>query len=156
MILVLGFFPLLAISLIIVGILPDDVLALIGGAVVVGRAPDTLLTGAQFPTLLIAVAYAGSGGTLLLAQSLWIRDKGFGMAAYQGRIAGIRGANEELSQTGYVFDARQNPTALQRFRSWMRVAEQELLVTFVLLILLSVVITSMLVTATLGVGNVDL
>lgn len=154
--LVLGFFPLLGVALLVVGVLPADVLALIEGAVVVGRAPEALLTGEQFPTLLIAVAYAGSGGTLLLAQSLWIRDKGFGMAAYQGRIAGIRGRNEELSETGYVFDAEGEPGALARFRGWMRVAERELLLTFVALILLSVIITSMLVTSTLGTGNAQL
>lgn len=156
MAMVFAFFPLLAISLIIVGIVPDQVLDLLKGSVSVGRAPQTLLTGAQFPTLLVAVAYAGSGGTLLLCQSLWIRDKGFGMAAYQGRIAGIRGENEEISDTGYVFDTRNAPTAVARFRAWMRVCEKELLFTFVFLILLSVVITSLLVTSTLGVGNADM
>ena len=154
--LVLAFFPLLAVALLFVGILPADMLALIEGAASIGEAPPSLLTGAQFPTLLIAVAYAGSGGTLLLVQSLWLRDKGFGMAAYQGRIAGIRGRNEEVSATGFVFDYRARPTALARFRQWMRVAHQELLVTFVFLIILSVVITTMLVTATLGVGNTEL
>ncbi len=154
--LVLGFFPLLGFTLVMVGILPSDLLQLLEGAVSVGRAPPALLTGEQFPTLLLAVGYAGSGGTLLLAQSLWLRDKGFGMAAHQGRIAGIRGRNEEVSETGYVFDLEESPTALARFRAWMRVAERELLVTFVALILLSVVITSMLVTATLGTGNEEL
>lgn len=154
--LVLGFFPLIAAALLMAGILPADVLALLKGAVSVGNAPRALLAGDQFPTLLIAVAYAGSGGTLLLAQSLWVRDKGFGMAAYQGRIAGIRGRNEDVSETGYAFDPDRVPTALARFRAWMRVAERELLVSFVALILLSVVITSMLVTSTLGTGNGEL
>jgi hypothetical protein len=154
--LVLGFFPLLAISLLVVGILPADMLALFEGATYGAGAPQALLTGAQFPTLLIAVAYAGSGGTLLLAQSLWLRDKGFGMAVYQGRIAGIRGRNEDISETGYVFDPVGAPTMLARFREWMRVSKHELLVTFVLLIILSVVITTMLVSATLGVGNPQL
>lgn len=148
--LVLLFFPMLAIALLVVGIIPGDVLGLVGGALSVGKAPSALLTGAQFPTLLIAVAYAGSGGTLLLAQSLWIRDKGFGMAAHQGRIAGIRGTNEPVSETGFVFDSR-DATSLARFRAWVRVGEHELLVTFVALILLSVVITTLLVVATLGV-----
>ena len=153
--LVAGFFPLLGITLAVVGLLPADVLSLVEGAVVVGRAPPMLLSGDQFPTLLIAVAYAGTGGTLLLAQSLWIRDKGFGMAVHQGRIAGLRGRNEEVSDTGFVFDAT-DAGALARFRAWMRVARRELLVTFVVLIILSVVITSLLVTATLGTGNTDL
>ncbi|MDQ2670182.1 MAG: Nramp family divalent metal transporter, partial [Gemmatimonadota bacterium] len=153
--LVLLFFPLLAIVLLIVGVLPGHVLALAKGAVSVGSAPDELLRGAQFPILLIAVAYAGSGGTLLLAQSLWLRDKGFGMAAYQGRIAGLRGENEQVSESGYVF-AASDPTALARFRAWIGVARSELLVTFVLLIILSVIITSLVVTATLGIGNAEL
>lgn len=150
--LVLLFFPMLAIALFVVGIVPADVAGLVKGAVSIGQAPPALLTGAQFPTLLIAVAYAGSGGTLLLAQSLWLRDKGFGMACYQGRIAGIRGKNEHVSESGFVFDSAE-PTALARFREWVRVANRELLLTFVFLILLSVVITTLLVAATLGTGN---
>ena len=144
---------MLAITLLLVGVLPSDVLALAKGAVSLGSAPQELTTGRQFPTLLLAVAYAGSGGTLLLAQSLWLRDKGFGMASFQGRIAGIRGTNEEVSETGYVFDATASPLALARFRGWMRVSQQELLITFVFLIIVSVVITSLVVTATLGTGN---
>jgi len=153
--LVLGFFPLLALTLLVVGVVPSDALALARGAVSIGNAPRELLTGDQFPTLLLAVAYAGTGGTLLLAQSLWIRDKGFGMAAHQGRIAGIRGTNEEISESGYVFDAADR-TALARFQGWMRVTQRELLLTFVLLILVSVVITCLVVTSTLGVGNTEL
>lgn len=153
--LVLTFFPLMALTLVLVGIVPSDFLDLLKGAASVGSAPPELLAGDQFPTLLLAVAYAGTGGTLLLAQSLWIRDKGFGMAVHQGRIAGIRGRDEEIIETGLVFDA-EDRTALARFRGWMRVAHRELLVTFVLLILVSVVITSLLVTSLLGVGNLDL
>ena len=155
MALVMGFFPLLGLVLLTVGILPEDVLGLLKGAVSVGRAPGALLAGEQFPTLLIAVAYAGSGGTLLLGQSLWLRDKGFAMAAFQGRIAGIRGENEPVSQTGFVADLSLE-TALARLKGWIRVAHRELFLTFVLLILASVVITSMVVVATLGTGNAHL
>lgn len=154
--LILGFFPLMLITLAVAGLVPSDVWALAKGAASIGNAPRALLTGDQFPTLLLAVAYAGTGGTILLAQSLWIRDKGFGMGAYQGRIAGIRGHNEEISETGFVFDPAVGRTALQRFKGWIRVARRELLVTFVLLILLSVVITTMLVSSTIGTGNPEL
>ncbi|HUG02487.1 MAG TPA: Nramp family divalent metal transporter [Longimicrobiales bacterium] len=153
--LVVGFFPLLGLALFVAGIVPADLLALVEGAASVGRAPRALLTGDQFPTLLLAVAYAGSGGTLLLAQSLWLRDKGFGMGVYQGRIAGIRGTDEDVSATGFAFDARA-ALPLARFRAWIRVAHRELLITFVALILVSVVITSLLVTSTLGTGRSDL
>ncbi|MGH7543649.1 MAG: Nramp family divalent metal transporter [Gemmatimonadota bacterium] len=153
--LVILFFPLLFLALVAVGVLPGDLAELARGAASVGRAPRALLSGDQFPTLLIAVAYAGSGGTLLLAQSLWIRDKGFGMGAYQGRIAGIRGENEPVSERGFVFSA-DDPIAQARFRRWMGLAERELLVTFVVLILFSVVITTLLVAETVGTGRADL
>jgi hypothetical protein len=153
--LVVALFPLLFIVLVIIGVVPADLFALAKGAASFGTAPPALLHGSQFPTLVLAVAYAGSGGTLLLAQSLWLRDKGFGMAAYQGRIAGIRGENERVSETGYAFSAA-NPTALARFGAWMRVARLEILVTFVVLCILSVVITSLMATATIGTGNSDL
>jgi hypothetical protein len=77
------------------------------------------------------------------------------MAAYQGRIAGIRGENERVSETGYAFSAA-DPVALARFRAWMRVASREILIVFVVLVILSVVITSLVVTATLGTGNTEL
>ena len=81
----------------------------------------------------VTVAYAGSGGTLLLAQSLWIRDKGFGLAAFQGRIAGIRGRNEPVSESGYAADLSE-ATALERLKTWISTAHRELLLTFVVLI----------------------
>ncbi len=159
-VLVLGFFPMLAVALLVVGVVPEHLWALGRGAVSLGAAPKELLTGSQFPTLLLAVAYAGSGGTLLLVQSLWLRDKGFGMATYQGRIAGIRGTNEDVSATGYVFDPDAEPRGLRRYLEWMRVARTELLVTFVLLIIVSiivsVVITTLVVASTIGTDNPEL
>jgi hypothetical protein len=153
MLLVLTFFPLLALSLLIVGLSASDVAALAKGAVSIGTVPASLITGGQFPTLVIAVAYAGTGGALLLAQSLWIRDKGFGMAAYQGRVTGVRGANERISATGYVFDGERSPLSLARIRAWLRVARHELFVTFVLLTILCVIISTLLIGATLGTGD---
>jgi hypothetical protein len=155
LLLVLTFFPLLLIVLVVVGTASEDALALVRGAASVGQVPAELLAGSQFPVLLLAVAYAGSGGTLLLAQSLWIRDKGFGMAAYQGRIAGLRGTDEQVSGTGYVFDARE-PGALARFRLWHRLSLQELLLVFVCLILVSVVVTTLVAATTLGTDNTGL
>lgn len=153
--LVLIFFPLLLLALVAAGVLPGDVALLAKGAISIGSVPPRLLAGDQFPTLLIAVAYAGSGGTLLLAQSLWVRDKGFAMSAFQGRIAGIRGKNEPLEERGFAFST-ESPIAVARFRRWMGLAEMELFWTFAVLIVLSVVITTLLVAATVGTGRADL
>jgi TRAP-type mannitol/chloroaromatic compound transport system permease small subunit len=77
------------------------------------------------------------------------------MGAYQGRIAGIRGRNEPVSERGFAFSA-EDPTALARFRRWMGLAERELFSTFVILILFSVVITTLLVAETVGTDRADL
>jgi hypothetical protein len=155
LVLVVAFFPLLVLAALLAGASLFQVGQLATGFVSVGSAPRDLLSGDQFPTLLIAVAYAGSGGVLLLGQSLWVRDKGFGMGAYQGRIAGIRGTNEPITQPGFAFSARQS-TSRQRFRGWMRLIHEELAVAFVIPIILSVALTGIVVAATIGIGNTDL
>ena len=154
-ILVVAFFPMLFIAVLLSGVSLSDLGELAKGFVPNRDAPPELVSGEQFPTLLLAVAYAGSGGTLLLAQSLWIRDKGFGMAAYQGRIAGIKGENEPVMESGFAFSNRDS-VARERFRKWMRVAHLELLLTFAIPILLSVVITGLIVAGTVGLSNPDL
>ncbi len=153
--LVAAFFPLLIVAAILAGATFSDVADLAKGFVSFGSAPRTLLSGDQFPTLLIAVAYAGSGGTLLLGQSLWVRDKGFGLGAFQGRIAGIRGANEPITQPGFAFSARAD-VGRRRFQRWMALVDKELAVAFVLPILLSVALTGLVVAATVGIGNTAL
>lgn len=146
------FFPLLIITIVLVGASWSDFAAILNGAISIGSVPATYISGEQFPTFLIAVAYAGSGGTLLLVQSLYIRDKGFGMGIYQGRIAGLRGKNEKISKTGFVFDTGK-PELNERFKSWMKLANKELLFIFVALIIISVLITSLIVAATIGTNN---
>lgn len=150
--LVVLFIPLLLVAMLMAGATLEHVRGVLTGMVAVGPIPGELVSGERFPTLVLAVAYAGSGGCLLLCQSLWIRDKGFGMGAYQGRVAGIRGRNEPLTESGFAFDAG-DATLRARFHAWMRLAQRELLVTFVLLILLSVVLTALIAVATLGTGN---
>ena len=53
--------------------------------------------------LLTAVTFAGLGGFWTLFYSYWIRDKGFGMAHYMGRITGpITGKPEAIPTTGFA------------------------------------------------------
>ena len=153
--LIILFIPMLLIAVLLAGVTLGDAGTVARSMVVVGPVPLEFISGARFPTLVLAVAYAGSGGCLLLCQSLWIRDKGFGMGMYQGRIAGIRGKNEPLNETGLVIDA-SNPTMLARFLGWMKLAERELLTTFVALIILSVFVTILIVAGTIGTGNAEM
>ncbi|OGM05256.1 hypothetical protein A2125_01335 [Candidatus Woesebacteria bacterium GWB1_43_5] len=70
-------------------------------------------------TFLGALAYAGAGGNLNLAQSLYIREKGYGMGKYAGKIINIlTGKKQNIELTGNSFDvSSQN---LKNFKTWWR------------------------------------
>lgn len=82
--------------------------------------------------LLGALAYAGAGGYLNLSQSLWAREKGYGMGRYQGRIKNPFAGDEpeDVHENGFSFEP--SVSNLRRWRSWWRVAQLEHLLTFVL------------------------
>jgi hypothetical protein len=66
-----------------------------------------------------ALAYAGAGGNLNLAQSFYVRDKGLGMGKYAGRITSLlRGKKEELKLEGTTFAT--TPENMQTFKKWWR------------------------------------
>jgi len=70
-------------------------------------------------TFLAALAYAGAGGNLNLAQSLYIKEKGFGMGKYSGRISNVwEEEQEETRVEGEKFAC--TPENLSRFRLWWK------------------------------------
>ncbi|NIP85766.1 MAG: hypothetical protein GTO03_09475, partial [Planctomycetales bacterium] len=74
--------------------------------------------------LLGAIAFAGVGGTLNLGHSNYIKDKGFGMGSYIGRITSpITGRAEPMSEVGYHFPL--TPENHRRWRGWWRAASLE-------------------------------
>jgi len=121
---------------------------LIGSVEVLVSVPGSLTeVGDYSPVGTIAVlvgalAYAGAGGYLNLSQSLWIREKGYGMGRYQGRIKNPFAGDdpETVHEDGFTFTPdTQN---LKRWRGWWRVTQLEHLLTFLLGLLL---VTTMLV-----------
>lgn len=90
-----------------------DWVALVAGVVNVGRLP----AGIPAAAFLAALVYSGAGGNLNLAQSLYVKEKGYGMGKYSGHITNILTAGEEeVKLTGEVFDqTREN---IDRFRKW--------------------------------------
>jgi len=73
--------------------------------------------GLPIATFLAALAYAGAGGNLNLAQSLYIKEKGYGMGAFSGHITNIlSGKKERLSLTGTTFEP--NLGNMVKFKSW--------------------------------------
>jgi len=105
-----------------------------------GRFPDQL----SFALLFSAVAFAGAGGGQNLCQSNWIRDKGFGMGRYLPKLVSpVTGAEEAAPvRVSYVFE----PTAgnMARWRRWWRFANLEQTLTFFLVTVITIVLTSML------------
>jgi len=97
--------------------------ALVAGLVGKGTAngmPYWLLPkGLPFAAFLGALAYAGAGGNLNLAQSLYAKEKGYGMGKYSGRITNIlAGKKEEVRLEGHTFEP--NEKNLKRFKLWWK------------------------------------
>jgi hypothetical protein len=125
----------------------EHVSQLLAGALQVGRVPE----GIHLPMLLGALAFAGAGGSVNLAQSNYIKDKGYGMGAYIGRITSpFTGREEASSGTGIVFvpDAAN----LARWRVWWRRTNLEHFASFYLLALASLALFCLIAAALLDPG----
>jgi hypothetical protein len=98
-------------------------------------------------TLLGALAFAGAGGSVNLAQSNWIRDKGMGMGGAMPRIVSpFTGEEVSRATTGFFF--RQTPENMSRWNAWWKVSSQEQFWTFLVIGGLSIIILSVLTYAT--------
>lgn len=113
-------------------------------AMVGGPISDPAVTAA---VLLGALAFAGAGGSVNLAQSNWIRDKGMGMGAYIPKIESpFTGSPEAVASVGTVF--RTDEENMRRWRGWWRVANHEQFWFFFVAGLLAIVIFSVLTVTT--------
>lgn len=78
-----------------------------------------LPAGISLATFLAAFAYSGAGGNLGLAQSYYIKEKGYGMGKFSGRITSIfTGKKEKITLEGTTFDI--TPENLKRFKLWWK------------------------------------
>lgn len=98
-----------------------------GGIAGVGTIPPERDVAVFFGGL----AYAGAGGYLNLSQSLWVREKGYGMGRYQGRVKNpvVGDDPEPVHRNGFSFPP--TPVNVERWRGWWRLAQWEHLLTFV-------------------------
>ncbi len=98
------------------------------GAVSVGTLPEHM----DLAVFLGALAYAGAGGYLNLSQSLWVREKGYAMSIFQGRLRNplMGDEPEPVHRSGFAFPP--SGKNLERWRAWWKLAQLEHLVTFVL------------------------
>lgn len=128
---------------------------LIGIGSVEGVPYFFLPEGLVFGTFLGALAYAGAGGNLNLAQSCYVRDKGYGMGAYADKITGVMSGKQQraFSLTGHTFDI--TPENVREFRRWWVLVNKEHVLVFWLLGLFTMLTLSLLAfTTTFGLeGN---
>jgi hypothetical protein len=126
--------------------------ALAAGALRVGTIPE----GVHVPMLLGALAFAGAGGSVNLAQSNYVKDKGYGMGRWIGRITSpFTGREESESEVGVSVAAE--PGNLERWEVWWRRSNLEHFLSFYLLALLSLALFCLLAATLLpaagGVGE---
>ena len=108
---------------------PTDWQTLVAGLIGKGEGYWFLPIGIPLATFLGAFAYAGAGGNLNLAQSYYVKEKGYGMGKFSGRITSIlTGKKEKIRLEGFRFD----PTLenLKRFKLWWKRINIEHLVIF--------------------------
>ncbi|MCF7845062.1 MAG: Nramp family divalent metal transporter [Kiritimatiellales bacterium] len=108
----------------------SDFVALGQGIIGQGEGFEFLPVGIPLAAFLGALAYSGAGGNLNLAQSFYVRDKGYGMGKYADKITGLfrKGGKQKFSITGNTFD----PTTenVSRFNKWWKVINLEHLIVF--------------------------
>ncbi|MFP4552978.1 MAG: Nramp family divalent metal transporter [Actinomycetota bacterium] len=100
------------------------------------------------PLILGLLVFAGAGGTLNLALSNWVRDKGLGMGAHIEPIESpLTGHPTGAAPVGEPF--RETDENMRRWRRWWKLANQEQLIFFVLLGFVIIAALSALGAATL-------
>jgi hypothetical protein len=135
-----------ALAFLVVG--ADDLRALAGGAVRIGYVPENI----QLPLFLGALAFAGAGGTVNLAQSNYVKDKGYAMGRYIGRITSpFTGREEAASDVGVALEGTEEDLA--RWRVWWRRANAEHFASFWVLCVGSLVLLCLIAHALIGSGG---
>jgi len=121
---------------------PHALSAMCAGAVNLGEMPGPD-SGLAFVSLLGALAFAGAGGTLNLGQSNYIKDKGYGMGQYIGRITSpITGQEEASPEVGYHFKHTEQNVA--RWKQWWCAANIEHFLSFFVTCLLCLALLSLI------------
>ena len=121
---------------------PHGIMAMLAGTMNIGGLPPES-SGLEFMALLGALAFAGAGGTMNLGQSNFIRDKGYGMGKYVGRITSPLTGNEEpIADVGFHF--HHTPENMRRWRDWWRAANIEHFFSFYLTCVVSLVLLSLI------------
>jgi hypothetical protein len=103
----------------------QNLVDLFWGSINFGFIPE----GLPLASFLAAFAFAGAGGNLNLAQSFYVKEKGYGMGKYGDKITSIlTNKTNEFKLEGISF--KMNSQNLERFKNWWKVVNLEHLIIF--------------------------
>jgi hypothetical protein len=109
----------------------SDVGQLFKGYVGMGEGYSFLPVGIPFAVFFAAFAYAGAGGNLNLTQSIYIKEKGYGMGKYAEKISGLfqnKKNKKSIQLEGTDFDLTKEN--LEHFQIWWKRINMEHLFVF--------------------------
>lgn len=116
---------------------------MVSGLAGVGHNYRFLPMGISLMSFLGAFAYAGAGGNLNLAQSYYIKEKGYGMGAFTQKIKSLFSKGDhQVGIEGTTFP--KTPENLAEFKKWWKIVNLEHLIVFWFLGLLTIILLSVL------------
>ena len=104
--------------------------------------------GISIATFLAAFAYSGAGGNLNLTQSIYIKEKGYGMGIYSQKITSLFAKKEEKEIILDGTDCAATPEDVNRFKKWWKLISIEHAFIFWFLGIISMVFLMLLSYAT--------
>ena len=104
--------------------------------------------GISIATFLAAFAYSGAGGNLNLTQSIYIKEKGYGMGVYSQKIASLFAKKEDREIILDGTDCAATPEDVSRFKKWWKLISIEHAFIFWFLGVISMVFLMLLSYAT--------
>lgn len=117
---------------------------------VIGRGADYQFfpESMVLATFLAAFAYSGAGGNLNLTQSIYIKEKGYGMGKYAQKISGlfVKKGDKKIKLSGESFEV--NAQSVARFKAWWKNVSIEHLIVFWLIGSLTMLLLMVLAYAT--------
>ncbi|MGE5426087.1 MAG: Nramp family divalent metal transporter [Bacillota bacterium] len=105
---------------------PDSWQALAWGMVGRGEGYWFFAPGVAIATFLGAFAYSGAGGNLNLTQSIYVKEKGYGMGLYSQKITGLfaqKNVREGVKLEGESF--KPDKGNIRAFQSWWKLVNRE-------------------------------
>jgi hypothetical protein len=100
---------------------------LVSGLIGKGEGFWFLPQGISIATFLAAFAYSGAGGNLNLTQSIYIKEKGYGMGVYSQKISSLF-AKKENKETEIILDGTdcsESAEDVSRFKKWWKLISIE-------------------------------